>query len=57
MVRCMERQVHMEGKGERCRPSWHGGPGSGPHSQGGRRSLAASEGPVCAICRRGGQAF
>lgn len=29
MVRCMEKQVHMEGERERNRPGWHGGPGSG----------------------------
>lgn len=51
MVRCMRRQVHMEGKSEPNRPGWHGSLGSGPHSQGGRRSLAASEGPICAICQ------
>ena len=29
MVRCVERQVHMEGKRPPCGPGWHGGPGSG----------------------------
>lgn len=33
------------------------GLGSGLNSQGGRQSLAASEGPICAICQLGGQAF
>lgn len=46
----------MEGKRQPCGPGWHRGPGSG-HSPGGRRSLAAGEGPVCALCPRGGPAF
>lgn len=51
MVRCMRRKVHMEGKRELNRPGWHGSLGSGPCSQGGRWLLAASEGPICAICQ------
>lgn len=40
----------MEGESEPCGPGWHRGPGSGSHSQGGRRSLAASKGPhLCAM--------
>lgn len=55
-------QVYAEagshGGKERAEQDWLAqGPGSGPHSQGGRQSLAASEGPVCAICQLGGQAF
>jgi hypothetical protein len=57
MVRCIKKQVHMQGKGEPCGPGWHGVPGSGLHSQGGRQLLALTEGPICAICQQGGQAF
>lgn len=50
------RQVHREGPAAQ-RARLARGSGSGPHSQGGRRALAAREGPVCPICQRGGQAF
>lgn len=53
-VRCSERQVHTEGKDKLRRTGWHGAPGSGPHSQGSRRSLAMAEGPICVICQQGG---
>lgn len=57
MVRCMEKPVHMEGRSESSRPGWHGGSGSGPHSQGGRRLLAAGEGPFVLDVSKEGRPF
>lgn len=51
-------EAGSHGGRERAAQAWLArGPGFRPLSQGGRRSLAASEGPVCALCQQGGQAF
>lgn len=57
MIRCMERPVHMEGRTEPSRPGWHGGSGSGSHSQGGRRLLAAGEGSFVLDVSKEGRPF
>lgn len=54
----VDAEAGSHGGKERAEQAWLAqGPGSGPNSQGGRRSLAASEGLVCVICQLGGQAF